>query len=238
MRAPSTPRPRPWPAGRAGRGLRHGVLLVALLTAVLAFVPSAVAAEQPTATTLAGESTSIADPNPTTDSTRAATADGTGSPAGVGIDVIPRVVDLVIRTSNTSGGKDAATISEQPGSTKVDLAADVLFAFDSDKLTPAAQAQLAATTKLIRDRAKGPVRVEGHTDAIGSQSYNLALSQRRARVVRDALAKLLTDRPTQFTVKGFGANKPVAANTNPDGSDNPNGRAKNRRVVVAFSTQG
>src|SRR5512133_3651781 len=180
MSAPSTPRPKPWPAGRAGRGLRRSMLLVVVLTAVLAFVPSAVAAGQPTATTLAGESTSIADAKATTGSKRAATAAGTGGRAGVGIDVIPRVVDLVIRTSNISGGKDAATISEQPGSTKVDLAADVLFAFDSDKLTPAAQAQLAAAPALIRVRAEGPVRVEGHTDAIGSPSYNLGLSQRRA----------------------------------------------------------
>jgi outer membrane protein OmpA-like peptidoglycan-associated protein len=54
--------------------------------------------------------------------------------------------------------------------------------------------------------------------------------------VRDALAKLLTDHPVQFTVAGFGASKPVAPNTNPDGSDNPKGRGKNRRVTIAIPT--
>lgn len=112
----------------------------------------------------------------------------------------------------------------------------MLFAFDSDRLTPAAQAELQDTAKLIRERAKGPVRVEGHTDAIGSQAYNLGLSERRARAVRDALAQLLNDKPTQFSVKGFGASKPIAPNRNPDGSDNPKGRARNRRVTVAIPT--
>jgi outer membrane protein OmpA-like peptidoglycan-associated protein len=78
--------------------------------------------------------------------------------------------------------------------------------------------------------------VEGHTDSVGSPSYNLSLSQRRAQAVRDALARLLPDRPTEFSVRGFGAAKPVAANKNPDGSDNPKGRTKNRRVTVVFST--
>ncbi len=37
-----------------------------------------------------------------------------------------------------------------------------------------------------------------------------------------------------FTIKGFGATKPAAPNTNPDGSDNPEGRQKNRRVALVF----
>jgi outer membrane protein OmpA-like peptidoglycan-associated protein len=150
--------------------------------------------------------------------------------------VTPRVVDLVFRTVTVRNGKDAATVNEAPGDTEVDLSADVLFAFDSAKLTPAAQAELADTAKLIRERAKGTVRVEGHTDSIGSQAYNVPLSQRRAQAVRDALARLLSDRPTQFSVKGFGASKPIAPNKNPDGTDNPKGRARNRRVTVAIPT--
>jgi outer membrane protein OmpA-like peptidoglycan-associated protein len=154
----------------------------------------------------------------------------------VGVDVVPRVVDLVVRTGRIAGGKDTATISESPGTTEVALAADVLFAFDSAQLSAAARAELTDTAKRIRERAKGPVRVEGHTDSVGSQGYNLRLSQRRAQAVRDALAGLLTDRPTQYSVRGFGASRPVAVNTNPDGTDNPAGRAKNRRVSVVFTT--
>ncbi len=164
------------------------------------------------------------------------TVAGGGQAATGGLDVTPRVVDLVFRTVTVRNGKDTATLNEAPGDTEVDLSADVLFAFNSDKLSPAAQAELEDTAKLIRERAKGTVRVEGHTDSIGSQAYNLPLSQRRAQAVRDALARLLADRPTQFSVKGFGASKPIAPNKNPDGSDNPKGRARNRRVTVAIPT--
>jgi outer membrane protein OmpA-like peptidoglycan-associated protein len=227
MSAPSTlglgPR-RSRPPGRRPRR-RLGLLAAALavVLAVSASAPAMGAASQETTstTTLPGQTTT--------------SAPG-GGQAGVGIGVIPRVIGLVFRTTKVSGGKDTATVSEGKGNTAVDLATDVLFAFDSARLSPAAQAELADTARLIRERAKGPIRVEGHTDSVGSASYNLGLSQRRAQAVRDALARLLAARPTQFSVQGFGATKPVAANKNPDGSDNPKGRAKNRRVTVVFNT--
>jgi outer membrane protein OmpA-like peptidoglycan-associated protein len=105
------------------------------------------------------------------------------------------------------------------GGPVADAAADVQFDFDSAKLTPAAKAELTATAKLIREQAKGPIQVEGHTDAIGSASHNLHLSQRRAEAVRDALARLLGDHPTEFLMWGFGPSKPTAANKHSDGSD-------------------
>jgi hypothetical protein len=156
--------------------------------------------------------------------TSATTAPAAGGQPGAGIDVEARVLDLVFRTGRVSGGKDTATISESPGTTEVDL-------------SPAAQAELQETAKLIRERAKGPVRVEGHTDSVGSPSYNLGLSQRRAEAVHAALTRLLAGRATQFQVRGFGASRPIAPNRNPDGSDNPKGRQRNRRVTVAINTQ-
>jgi outer membrane protein OmpA-like peptidoglycan-associated protein len=207
--------------------VRRSAVVVGVLAAVV-LLGAAVAVAQETSTTVPGE-TSTSDPSATT-------APGAGGQPPVGIDVEARVVDLVFRTGRISGGKDSATVSESPGTTEVDLAADVLFAFNSDRLSPAAQAELEETAKLIRDRAKGPVRVEGHTDSIGSQGYNLGLSQRRAEAVRAALERLLAGRPTQFSVQGFGASRPIAPNRNPDGSDNPKGRQRNRRVTVAIST--
>jgi outer membrane protein OmpA-like peptidoglycan-associated protein len=195
---------------RSGRGCGLALLLTMLAGVLVISTPAPQAAGDTTTTT---------------------TVPGAGNQAGGVVDVVPRTVDLVFRTS-----KDAATVSEQPGNTTVDLAADVLFAFDSDRLTAKARSDLEETARLVRQRAKGPVRVEGHTDSVGSPSYNQDLSERRARAVRDALARLLADRPTQFSVQGFGATRPIAANKNPDGSDNPKGRAKNRRVAVAFSS--
>jgi outer membrane protein OmpA-like peptidoglycan-associated protein len=224
-------------------------LLASLLAVALAAPPGggAPAAAQETSTTTLGTTSSTltggetgttvsGDSGGTVAGATTTTVAGGQATGGGGLDVTPRVVDLVFRTVTIRNGKDTATLNESPGDTEVDLAADVLFAFNSDKLTAAAQADLQDTAKLIRDRAKGVVRVEGHTDSIGTQAYNLPLSQRRAQAVRDALAQLLSDRPTQFSVKGFGASKPIAPNKNPDGSDNPKGRARNRRVTVAIPT--
>ncbi len=217
-----------------GTGLLAGLLAAALAAPSGGAAP---AAAQETSTTTLGSSTTVTgDTGTTVAGATTTTVAGGGQAATGGLDVTPRVVDLVFRTVTVRNGKDTATLNEAPGDTEVDLSADVLFAFNSDKLSPAAQAELEDTAKLIRERAKGTVRVEGHTDSIGSQAYNLPLSQRRAQAVRDALARLLADRPTQFSVKGFGASKPIAPNKNPDGSDNPKGRARNRRVTVAIPT--
>jgi OmpA family len=77
--------------------------------------------------------------------------------------------------------------------------------------------------------------VAGNTDAIGSDAYNQTLSEQRAAAVADALRRTLGGNFT-FTSVGFGKTKPVAPNTNLDGSDNPDGRAQNRRVDVNVTT--
>jgi OmpA-OmpF porin, OOP family len=68
-----------------------------------------------------------------------------------------------------------------------------------------------------------PIRVEGHTDNVGSRPYNLDLSNRRAKSVMEYLVRKGLDRKNlQF--RGYGFDKPIAPN------DNPLNRAKNRRV--------
>jgi outer membrane protein OmpA-like peptidoglycan-associated protein len=74
------------------------------------------------------------------------------------------------------------------------------------------------------------VLVEGHTDSIGSAEYNLDLSERRAQSATEWLVGNgdLTD--IEFAQEGFGFERPVADNTQADGTDNPEGRRQNRRV--------
>lgn len=72
---------------------------------------------------------------------------------------------------------------------RVDLAADVLFAFDSAQLTRRARAVLDAAADAVRDERR--VRVVGHTDPRGTEAYNQRLSERRARVVAQALRRRL-----------------------------------------------
>jgi outer membrane protein OmpA-like peptidoglycan-associated protein len=74
--------------------------------------------------------------------------------------------------------------------------------------------------------------IEGYTDSKGSDSYNLRLSDKRAASVKDWLVKKGGVGNKKMTTKGWGEANPVAPNENPDGSDNPEGRQKNRRVEI------
>ena len=132
-----------------------------------------------------------------------------------------------------SGALVCAT-TQQGGPTEFRLPADVLFAFDSAVLSPAAQTALNALVKQVNGTA-GTVTVQGNTDAIGTDAYNQTLSEQRAAAVADALKPRLGGNFTYSSV-GFGKTRPVAPNTNPDGSDNPDGRAQNRRVDVEITT--
>jgi len=117
------------------------------------------------------------------------------------------------------------------GNTKtIRLVSDIFFAFDSAELNPAAIAKLPGIMEAIPQGNK--VEVNGHTDSIGSDSYNLTLSQNRSKAVASALAVARPD--LKIITHGYGKAKPVAPNTNPDGSDNPGGRAQNRRVDIVY----
>ncbi|HZX67971.1 MAG TPA: OmpA family protein, partial [Candidatus Elarobacter sp.] len=71
--------------------------------------------------------------------------------------------------------------------------------------------------------------------AKGSAAYNAALSERRARSVKNWFVEKDGLRNIRFATNGFGAGDPVAPNTKPDGSDNPDGRRKNRRVEILIA---
>jgi OOP family OmpA-OmpF porin len=76
------------------------------------------------------------------------------------------------------------------------------------------------------------VEVAGHTDSIGTDAYNQGLSERRARAVYDYLTSNGIDASRLVGPNGYGESRPIAPNTNPDGSDNPEGRALNRRTEL------
>ena len=116
----------------------------------------------------------------------------------------------------------------------IDLPSDVLFDFDQSTLRPDAIPVLAQAAQLIAAYPQAPVCINGHTDSKGSDSYNQALSVRRARAVAAQLQSGQTAQEMQRTmqVRGLGESVPVAANTLPDGTDNPEGRQRNRRVEI------
>lgn len=119
----------------------------------------------------------------------------------------------------------------------VDLPADVLFDFDKAELRVDAQPSLEKAAELIESYPGAPITVRGHTDGKGSDSYNDHLSQRRAQ----AVAQVIESRTQRHaSTQGLGKREPVAPNTRPDGSDDPQGRQLNRRVqiLIGVPTKG
>ncbi|MBN8750065.1 Photosystem I P700 chlorophyll a apoprotein A2 [Xylophilus ampelinus] len=118
----------------------------------------------------------------------------------------------------------------------IDLPADVLFDFDQAELRPDAQASLAKAAELLRSYADAPIAVRGHTDAKGSEAYNDALSLRRAQAVAERLRTAAGGRT--IATEGLGKRRPMAPNQHADGSDDPEGRQRNRRVEIVIEPTG
>ena len=119
---------------------------------------------------------------------------------------------------------------------RIDLSGDVLFDFDKVDLKPEALESLKSLATIVKQKAT-KVEIFGHTDSKGSEVYNQKLSEKRALSVK---AWLLTN--TGFSkdlihTKGLGETQPRAPNKKEDGSDNPEGRAQNRRVEILVFTQ-
>jgi outer membrane protein OmpA-like peptidoglycan-associated protein len=120
---------------------------------------------------------------------------------------------------------------------RVELPGDVLFDFDKTNLKPAAEETLKKLATIIRSKSKGLVLINGYTDSKGSDPYNRKLSEGRANSVKQWLTTQGGISTVTLQTRGFGKANPVAPNTRPDGSDDPDGRAKNRRVEVVIPTQ-
>jgi len=132
-------------------------------------------------------------------------------------------------------GEDIPTEIRQTPRGVVVISRNVLFSFDSDALTPQARREIERMAFVLNhpQAATRRITLEGHTDAIGTEVYNLDLSRRRA----DGVAQELVARGVQrdrLSAEGFGKQRPVAPNTLPGGRDNPAGRALNRRVEAVL----
>lgn len=102
----------------------------------------------------------------------------------------------------------------------------IQFDFDRDTLQPGSAAQIGEIAGLLRQAPTLAIRVVGHTDDKGASDYNLALSQRRATRIVDALAREHGIARGRMDASGVGAAEPVASN------DTEEGRALNRRVEI------
>jgi outer membrane protein OmpA-like peptidoglycan-associated protein len=113
----------------------------------------------------------------------------------------------------------------------------ILFDFDKSDLTPLGRQQLDILAKAMKVTGSVLVDVVGYADSKGSETYNLALSKRRANAVVNYLkGKGISAGRMQAQGKGEAGN--IAINSNPDGSDNPEGRKYNRRVEFSIIQGG
>jgi OmpA-OmpF porin, OOP family len=113
----------------------------------------------------------------------------------------------------------------------VTISDDLLFDVDQADLKSGGMQQLTRVADFLRSNPHRNLLIEGHTDSTASDTYNLALSQRRAYAVEDFLISLGVE-PTRMAARGYGEQLPVATNATAAG------RQQNRRVELVILNPG
>jgi outer membrane protein OmpA-like peptidoglycan-associated protein len=131
-------------------------------------------------------------------------------------EIITALTPVKLRGINTRG--------LQPGLATIALT--VNFAFDSAQLIPEAIPNLRSLGRALQSPQLAPyrIRIEGHTDSIGTQTYNQELSQRRAKTVKAYLVEHFDITPDNLVTAGQGELEPL------DDNESPQGRQRNRRA--------
>lgn len=117
---------------------------------------------------------------------------------------------------------EAASVSRTQDVLTATFKSDVFFDFDSATLKPGAYTEIGRVADILTRYPQTTIRVEGHTDATGPETYNQQLSERRAEAVKNALVQRGVDPRRVYTV-GFGESQPISSNN-----------AANRRVNIVI----
>ncbi len=140
-----------------------------------------------------------------------------------GVDTGPKVTGGGGGSSQTrSGDKTGATARDDAGNSTF---AAVYFPFDSTQLDDAGRAELQRLATWMGAHAGAVVTLEGHTDDRGTDEYNIALGDRRARTMRDYLGRLGVPGDNIKTIS-YGEERPAAA------GDSDDAWAQNRRGEI------
>ena len=112
---------------------------------------------------------------------------------------------------------------------KIFVLENIYYNFNKYDIRPDAALELDKLVQLLVDNPEIKIELSSHTDSVDTEEYNAFLSQKRAEsaveyIVKHGIA------PDRLVAKGYGESKPIARNTNPNGTDNPIGRQKNRRT--------
>lgn len=140
--------------------------------------------------------------------------------AGIGAYMDKQERDLRARTAGTD-----VQVVRQGDDLLLNLPSGITFGYDSSTVQPQFRQTLDQVADILSQYRQTYIDVYGHTDSTGSDSYNQALSERRAVAVADYLASRGVQ-PARIGTRGFGKSQPVASN------DTDAGRAANRRVEI------
>jgi peptidoglycan-associated lipoprotein len=106
---------------------------------------------------------------------------------------------------------------------------NIYYDLDKANIRPDAAKELDKLVQMLIDNPEIKIELSSHTDSIATVEYNMDLSQRRAESAVNYLIQRGIS-PDRLVAKGYGELRPIARNTNPDGTDNPEGRDRNRRT--------
>ena len=150
---------------------------------------------------------------------------------GVSAPETPPISNPDLVKAFTSRGLDAR---EEGAGVVIYLPTVYLFAFDNAEVDAKARAQLQDIASLLAEPmlAGRRITVEGHADGVGSREYNRQLSEERARAVM-AVLEAGGVAAARLSSRAYGKDRPLEPNR-VDGKDNPDGRARNRRVALVI----
>lgn len=118
--------------------------------------------------------------------------------------------------------QEEVVVAEPAEAVRVEL--DVKFDFDKAQVKQESYGDIKALADFMKQYPSTSTVVEGHTDSVGSDTYNQGLSERRAKAVRDVLVNQYGVEGSRVNAVGYGESRPVADNATAEG------RAINRRV--------
>lgn len=123
--------------------------------------------------------------------------------------------------------KPETKIEEELAKTKKAVVYGIYFDYNSDQIKKESEPVLLEIAEAMKKYPDWKLTVDGHTDNIGGDAYNLDLSKRRAAAVKQALVDRFQIRGDRLVTDGFGMRRPV------DRNDTLEGRARNRRVEIS-----
>jgi peptidoglycan-associated lipoprotein len=124
---------------------------------------------------------------------------------------------------------DTLMVLDKLEKNKIFVLNNIYFELNQSEIRSDAAVELSKLVELLEDNPEIKIELSSHTDSIASHDYNLSLSQRRAESTVNYLIKKGIA-SSRLVAKGYGETKPIARNTNRDGTDNPDGRQRNRRT--------